>query len=89
LTVFDMARVAGIADQLAGREKFVSTLEFLPEVVRNRHSKIGDIAGEMANAARAGDEQEVTVKFGAIMVECSSCHYTLRDTGRRKEMENK
>jgi hypothetical protein len=55
LTVFDMARVATIADQLAGREKYVSTLELLPEEMRNRHSKVGDIAGELAAAARAGD----------------------------------
>lgn len=89
LTVFDMARVANIADQLAGREKFVSTLEFLPQVVRDRHSKVGDMAADMANSARAGDEQAVSVKIGAIMAECSSCHYTLRDAERRKEMENK
>ncbi|MDA0230687.1 MAG: hypothetical protein O3B21_10935 [Proteobacteria bacterium] len=56
LMVFDMARVASISDQLAAREKYVATLDFLPEVVRNRHSKIGDMAGEMATAARAGDD---------------------------------
>ena len=48
LTVFDMARVATISDQLAGREKFVSTLEFLPQVVRDLHSKVGDMAAEVA-----------------------------------------
>ena len=89
LAVFDMARVATIADQLAGREKFVSTLEFLPQVIRDRHSKVGDIAAELANAARAGDEQGVSLKIGAVMAECSSCHYNLRDAERRKEMENK
>ena len=48
LTVFDMARVATISPQLAGREKFFSTLEFLPQVVRDRLSKVGDMAAEMA-----------------------------------------
>jgi len=88
LTVFDMARVATIADQLAAREKYVSTLDFLPEVVRNRHSKVGDIAGELATAARAGDDQEVSMKIGAVIAECSSCHYTLRDAEQRKANEN-
>ena len=89
LVVFDMARVADIADQLAGREKFISTLEFLPEEVRKRHAKVGDVVVELANAARAGDEQEVSMKIGAVMAECSSCHYNVRDAERRKEMENK
>ena len=89
LAVFDMARVADIADQLAGREKFISTLEFLPQEVRDRHAKVGDIAGELAAAARADDEQGVSMKIGAVMAECSSCHYNVRDAERRKEMENK
>ena len=84
-----MGGVADIGDQLAGREKFISTLEFLPQVVRDRHSKVGDIAAELANAARADDEQGVSMKIGEVMAECSSCHYTLRDAERRKEMENK
>ena len=89
LAVFDMARVANIADQLAGREKFVSTLEFFPEEVRKRHAKVGVIAGELTTAARADDEQGVSMKIGEVMAECSSCHYNLRDAERRKEMENK
>lgn len=89
LAVFDMARVATIGDQLAGREKFISTLEFLPQEVRDRHAKVGVIAAELANAARAGDEQGVSMKIGAVMAECSSCHYNVRDAERRKEMEAK
>ncbi len=89
LVVFDMARVADIADQLAGREKFISTLDFLPQVVRDRHAKVGDVVVELANAARAGDDQEVSMKIGAVMAACSSCHYDIRDAERRKEMENK
>ena len=89
LVVFDMARVADIADQLAGREKFISTLDFLPQVVRDRHAKVGDVVVELANAARAGDDQEVSMKIGAVMAACSSCHYDIRDAERRKEMESK
>ena len=89
LLVFDMARVTDIADQLAGREKFVSTLEFLPGEVRKRHGKVGDIATELAAAASAGDENAVAMKVSAVLMECSSCYYNLRDAERRKEMENK
>jgi hypothetical protein len=28
------------------------------------------------------------MKIGAVMAECSSCHYTLRDAEQRKAMEN-
>ena len=87
LTVFDMARVADVADQLAAREDFISTLEMLPEDVRTRHAKVRDLAKQMAEAARAGDEQGVSMKIGAVMAECSSCHYNVRDAERRKEME--
>ncbi len=87
LAVFDMKRATMFADSLAKRERFVSTLERLPEAVRKGHGKVADIAEELAAATRSGDEQEISMKIGAVLAACSSCHYNVRDAERRKKME--
>ena len=87
LAVFDMERATTIADGLVKRERFVSTLERLPEAVRKGHAKVADVAEELAAATRSGDEQEISMKIGAVLAACSSCHYDLRDAERRKKME--
>ncbi len=87
LTVFDMERATMIADGLVKREIFVSKLERLPKPVRDGHAKVADAAVELAAATRTGDEQEISVKIGAVLAACSACHYDLRDAERRKKLE--
>ena len=86
--VFDMERAAEIADGLVARETYISNIAELPEDVRKRHGKVADVAKELADAAKAGDEQQIAVKIGAVLAECSSCHYDVRDAERRKQMES-
>ncbi len=87
LAVFDMKRATMFADSLAKRERFVSTIERLPEPVRKRYAELADIAEELAAATRSGDEQEISMKIGKVLAACSSCHYNVRDAERRKKME--
>ena len=87
LAVFDMQRVAQKADELAARETYISGLDMLPEVVRTRHGKVAKLATDLGDAARAGEEQQVALKIGEVLAECSSCHYDLRDAEARKKME--
>lgn len=87
LAVFDMKRATMFADSLAKRERFVSTLEFIPKPVRKRYAELADIAEELAAATRAGDEQEIAKQIGAVLAACSSCHYNVRDAERRKKLE--
>ncbi len=87
LAVFDMKRATMFADSLAARERFVSTLEQIPEAVRKRYAELADIAEELAAATRAGDEQAIAMKIGKVLAACSSCHYNVRDAERRKKLE--
>ncbi len=87
LSVFDMERATKIADGLVERETFISNMEQLPEAVRKGHGKVADAASELAAATRSGDEQEISVKIGAVLAACSACHYDLRDAERRKKLE--
>ena len=87
LAVFDMKRATMFADGLVARERFVSNLERLPKVVRDGHAKVLVVAEELAAATRSGDEQQISMKIGAVLAACSSCHYDVRDAERRKKME--
>ncbi len=87
LSVFDMERATMIADRLAARERFVSTIERIPKADRKRYAELADIAEELAAATRAGDEQAISMKIGKVLAACSSCHYEVRDAERRKKME--
>ena len=87
LTVFDMERATMFAESLAKRERFVSTIERIPEAQRKRYAEIADIAEELAAATRAGDEQAISMKIGAVLAACSSCHYNERDAERRKKLK--
>ncbi len=87
LAVFDMERATMFADGLVARERFVSKLERLPKAVRDGHAKVLVVAEELAAATRSGDEQMISMKIGAVLGACSSCHYDLRDAERRKKME--
>ncbi len=87
LAVFDMELATMFADALAKRERYVSTIEQIPEPVRKRYAKLADIAEELAAATRSGDEQEISMKIGAVLAACSSCHYDVRDAERRKKLE--
>ncbi len=87
LAVFDMERATTIADGLVKRETFISKIDRLPEEVRKGHGKVADAATELAAATRSGDEQEISMKIGAVLAACSSCHYDVRDAERRKKLE--
>ncbi len=87
LAVFDMKRATMFADSLAKRERFVSTIERIPEPVRKRYAELADIAEELAAATRSGDEQMISMKIGKVLAACSSCHYNVRDAERRKKLE--
>ena len=87
LAVFDMERATTIADGLVNRETFISKMEQLPEPVRKGHGKGAEAATELAAATRSGDEQEISMKIGAVLAACSSCHYEVRDAERRKKLE--
>ncbi len=87
LSVFDMKRATMFADGLVKRETFISNLARLPEAVRKGHRKVDDAATELAAATRSGEEQEISMKIGAVLAACSACHYNLRDAERRKNLE--
>ena len=87
LAVFDMKRAEEIADGLVKREVFISTIERLPQAVRDGHAKVADAAKELAAAAHAGDEMAMSTKIGGVLAACSACHYNVRDAERRKEMK--
>ncbi len=87
LMVFDMERATMFADSLAKRERFVSTIERIPEPVRKRYAELADIAEELGATTRAGDEQAIAMKIGKVLAACSSCHYEVRDAERRKKLE--
>ncbi len=87
LAVFDMERATMFADSLAKRERYVSTIEQIPEPVRKRYAELADIAEELGAATRAGDEQAIAMKIGKVLAACSSCHYNVRDAERRKKLE--
>ncbi len=87
LAVFDMERATMFADGLVARERFVSNLERLPKAVRDGHAKVVVVAEELAAATRSGDEQMISMKIGAVLAACSSCHYDVRDAERRKKLE--
>ena len=87
LAVFDMERAARFADELVKRETFVSKMEQLPKAVRDGHAKVADAARELAAATKSGDEQEISVKIGAVLGTCSACHYDVRDKKRRDKMQ--
>ena len=87
LAVFDMTRAAEIADGLVKREEFISSIERLPQPVRDGHAKVAAAAKELVAAARAGDEQAMSTRIGGVLAACSACHYNVRDAERRKEMK--
>ncbi len=87
LAVFDMERATTIADGLVKRETFISKMDRLPEAVRKGHGKVADAATELADATRSGDEQEISMKIGAVLAACSACHYNVRDAERRKKLQ--
>ncbi len=87
LAVFDMERATTIADGLVKRETFISKMDRLPEAVRKGHGKVADAATELADATRSGDEQEISMKIGAVLAAGSACHYNVRDAERRKKLE--
>ncbi|MFQ5692802.1 MAG: hypothetical protein ACE5IM_07140 [Nitrospinota bacterium] len=85
LAVFDMKRIAAVADQSAKKQAFVSNLpKYKGTKVGKLYGKLGDAMREVGNAARAGDEMRVAEGIGAVLKACSACHYNVRDAALRK-----
>ncbi len=87
LMVFNMDRIATTADELAQREQFISEIASLPDDVKEGHAKVAEAAEELAGAALAGDEQEVTAGIADVIAACTACHYDLRDEERRQKLQ--
>ena len=87
LAVFDMERATTIADELVKRETFISKIDRLSEATRKGHKKVAEAATELVAATRSGDEQEISMKIGAVLAACSACHYNVRDAERRKKLQ--
>ena len=87
MMVFDMKRAAKIAEELQGRETYISKLEMLPEPVRKGHGKVAAAAATLVAAAKSGEENDVAKALSAVMQACNACHYGVRDAARRKKME--
>ena len=87
LMVFDMQRIETTANELAGREEFISTIEELPDAVKEGHAKVAEAAKGVMVAAASGEEQEVATAIGEVVSACTACHYELRDKERREKMQ--
>ena len=87
MMVFDMKRVAKIADELHKRETYISKIERLPEVVRKGHANVAAAVAKLGTAAKAGEEKDVANALANVMHACNACHYGVRDAERRKKMK--
>lgn len=86
LMVFDMKRAAGIAESFEKRETFISTIERLPEKVRDGHGKVAKEVAKLSAAIATGEENDVADALSGVMRSCNACHYDLRDAERRKKL---
>ncbi|MBI2882281.1 MAG: hypothetical protein HYY21_11850 [Candidatus Tectomicrobia bacterium] len=84
LTVFDMERLASIADQFAAREERFSKNPRFPDAVKKYYGDLASVIKEVGAAARAGEEARVSEKIGGVLQVCSGCHYNVRDAAARK-----
>ena len=84
IMVYDMKRAATHAKQLADRQKYVLSLDFIKGDWRKSYEELGQVAGELHAAAAAGDDQQTIVKLGDVLAQCNACHYDLRDKKRRE-----
>jgi cytochrome c556 len=87
LMVFDMTSIESTATALAAREDFISKIDELPDAAKEGHAKVARAAEDVALAAAAGEEQEVSAALAEVTSACSSCHYDLRDKKRREKMQ--
>ena len=87
LAVFDMKRIAAVADRSAKRQEFVSNLKkYKGTKVGKLYSNLGAAFQGVAEAARAGEEDLVADRLSGVLKACNACHYNLRDASRRKKM---
>ena len=89
VSVLDMERAAELAQQLTKRQHFLAGWEKIPEKWRKSYGELAEATDELLAAAKAGDEQETSMKLGKVLARCSACHYDLRDAKRRKEKMKK
>ncbi|MFQ5914933.1 MAG: hypothetical protein ACE5JS_17330 [Nitrospinota bacterium] len=82
--VFDMKRIAAIADKVAKTQDFWAKFPKFSDPWKKAYAKSATSFRELSAAARTGDEQVVAEKIGGVLQACASCHYNLRDAPRRK-----
>ncbi len=86
LPVFDMKRIAAIADGFTKRQNFVGNLPTLKGTKYGLATlKLGAAMAEVGAAARAGDENMVADKLSGVLKGCNGCHYFVRDKSRREK----
>jgi hypothetical protein len=85
LPVFDMKRIAAVADGFVKRQNYVANLPFFKGTKGGAaYMRLDAAMAEVGAAARAGDENGVADKLSGVMKGCNGCHYGFRDKSRRK-----
>ena len=87
VSVFDMKRATELAEQLTKRQHFLAGWEKVPEKWRKSYGELAEVTDGLLAAAKAGDEQETSLRLGKVLAACSACHYDLRDAKRRAKMK--
>ena len=87
VSVLDMKRASEIAEQLTKRQHFLAGWEKIPEKWRKSYAELAEVTDGLLAAAKAGDEQETSLRLGKVLAACSTCHYDLRDAKRREKMK--
>ncbi len=86
LPVFDMKRIAAVADGFVKRQNYVANLPRLKGTKGGAaYMKLGAAMAEVGAAARAGDENMVADKLSGVLKGCNGCHYFVRDKSRREK----
>ena len=86
VSVLDMKRASVLAEQLTKRQHFLAGWEKIPEKLRKSYGELAEETDGLLAAAKAGDEQETSLRLGKVLAACSTCHYDLRDAKRREKM---
>ena len=89
LSVFDMKRLADIADQLAAKAEKDAKRPRKTTTLNEAFDKLIAPSQALAAAARAGDDTLAAEKLGDILKACNACHYDVRDKKRREKAMRK
>ncbi len=85
LAVFDMKRIAQIAERRAKTDGFFAKWPKLPVAWKPHYTKLAATFNELAAAAKAGEENVIADKVAVVLKVCNACHYNIRDAKRREK----